>query len=135
MGNKNPKLSYTLRIVAGAYVAYLGIGVARMPFKEETGLPFPVAVGMGVVLAILGVIFVVNGLLGYKYMKEHPEEFEESAEVTEETGASEELQTDQDETASPAVHTAASSSILQKTALPEHLQVHEDEDMEESEKE
>lgn len=118
MGNKNPKVSYTLRIVAGAYVAYLGVSVARMPFKEETGLPMAAAVALGVLLALAGVAFVISGLKGYKYMKDHPEEFEEEEDT--------EAASDETETAETAP--VSTSSLLYKASMPDHLQVSDEEE-------
>ncbi len=109
MGKNNPKFSYTIRVIAGAYVAYLGISTIRTAAREGGSLPFPVAAGIGVLLAVIGVIFVIWGLKGYKYIKDHPEEFEEQEEAEKQ---------DQEE--------APSAGILQKAAMPAHLQVQED---------
>lgn len=119
MANKNPKGSYFLRIVAGGYLAYLGVSLVRMPFKEETGLPLPVAVGFGVVLAVAGVVCLLNGLKGMKYMQNHPEEFEDPEE-----GAEEVVEEVPEET------TPAPAGIRARASLPEYLQADEAEEEE-----
>lgn len=120
MGERNPKVGYTIRIVAGAYVIYLAIKGIRMVLNGESSIPFAAAVAIAVVLALFGVAFVMNGLKGYKYLKEHPEDSEE-----EETEGSEEEEAVQEEPVKPA---APSGSILSKASIPEHLRVSDDEE-------
>lgn len=112
MGERNPKVGYTIRIVAGAYVIYLAIKGIRMVLNGESGIPFAAAVAIAVVLALFGVAFVMNGLKGYKYLKEHPEDSEEEEAVQEE----------------PVKPAAPSGSILSKASIPEHLRVSDDEE-------
>ena len=128
MGERNPKVGYTIRIVAGAYVIYLAIKGLRMVLNGESGIPFVGAVAMAVVLTLFGVAFVINGLKGYKYLKEHPEDPEESEE--DEAEGSDEEEAVQEEPVKPA---ASSSSILSKASIPEHLRVSDEEDDSEEE--
>lgn len=123
MGNRNPKVRYTLRIVAGAYVAYLGITSTRTGIKEGSSIPLPLLIALGVLLTVLGVIFLVNGLMGYKYIKDHPEEFEDPEDAAEEETADEE----EPEEAAPV-----KTGIMARASMPEYLQVSdEDEDTDE----
>lgn len=120
MGNRNPKVSYTLRIVAGIYVAYLGISSLRTAIKEGSGIPLPAVIAITVVLTVLGVICLISGLKGYKYLKDHPEEFEDPEETVEEEAAEE-----------PEPSAPAPSSIMAKASMPDYLKV-DDEDQEEN---
>lgn len=120
---RNPKVSYSLRMVAGAYLAYLGYTIARMPFKQETGLPLWAAVAIGVLLGLVGVIIAVNGFLGYRYISKHPEEFEEQ---TEEGAEDPEEETPE---AKPVVNP---SSLMSKASIPEHLRVDDEDEAEET---
>ncbi|MDO4617644.1 MAG: DUF2892 domain-containing protein [Lachnospiraceae bacterium] len=122
MGNRNPRVSYTIRVVAGLYLIYLGISAARAPFTAEgTSVATPLAVTIGTILALIGALFAVTGLMGYRYIKNHPEEFEDPEE-TEETEKSDSVEDGKE---------SARSSILQKAALPEHLQAEGADDEEE----
>lgn len=114
MGNKNPKFSYTIRIIAGAYVAYLGISASRAALRDGTtsSVPVPVIIGVGAALAVTGAVLVILGFKGYKYMKDHPEEFEDPEEMSEEEGSSEEC--------------PVQTGIHQKASMPEHLKITEE---------
>lgn len=124
MGNRNPKVSYTLHIVAGIYVAYLGISSLRTAIKEGSGIPLPAVIAITVVLTVLGVICLISGLKGYKYLKDHPEEFEDPEETVEEDAVEEEAAEE------PKPSAPAPSSIMAKASMPDYLKV-DDEDQEE----
>ena len=69
-GGENPKSgvplrTYLIMILAGAYVAYLGVSLCQGVMKGAEGRS-PGFMVAGVVFIVLGVIFVINGIRGSK---------------------------------------------------------------------
>ena len=67
-GGENPKSgvplrTYLIMILAGAYVAYLGVSLCQGVMKGAEGSS-PGFMVAGVVFIVLGVIFVINGIRG-----------------------------------------------------------------------
>ncbi len=117
-GNRNPRVSYSIRIIAGLYVVYLGITAIRSVFIGESSLNLALAVTLGGLLALVGAGLAVTGIRGYLYLKKHPEEFEEQEEEAEEEEAAE-------------VPEKAAGSLLAKASMPEYLQVSDEDEEEE----
>ncbi len=126
MGNRNPKVSYSIRIIAGLYLIYLGISAARTAITDGTTMNSTLAVALGILLAVCGAVIAVTGGLKYRYMKKHPEKFGLEEEVREDT---EEPETDDVE------EKPAQTSVFQKASIPEHLQVTDEEENSDSEEE
>ena len=93
-GGENPKSgvplrTYLIMILAGAYVAYLGVSLCQGVMKGAEGSS-PGFMVAGVVFIVLGVIFVINGIRGSikagKMQKESNAESEAQASETETSG-------------------------------------------------
>lgn len=106
MGQRNPKMSYTLRILAGAYLCYIAFTLAKGFLKGEgETMPLAVTVIAVVAFAVIGVLFLVTGLKGMKVLKEQPPE-----EVYEEE--------DEDESDMETIE-GESSAVIEENSIPD----------------
>ncbi|MCQ2501491.1 MAG: hypothetical protein MJ117_09130, partial [Lachnospiraceae bacterium] len=73
MERKNPRASYTIRVIAGAYVAYLAFKVVKITLAGDGSMSVPLAVFFAVVMAGCGIYLVINGLMGFRRLKDEEE--------------------------------------------------------------
>ena len=74
----NKKISYTFRILAGAYLAYLGYSLIKGYLADrEISIGFP---AVGVLFVALGLFFCVTGLLDQRQAEKELEELEAQEE-------------------------------------------------------
>lgn len=129
MERKNPRASYTIRVIAGAYVAYLAFKVVKITLAGDGSMSVPLAVFFAVVMAGCGISLAINGLMGFRRLKDEEEAIaaamaEEAAEAEPVEAVEETVEEEEATVSGPA------PSIMQRASMPAHLRV-DDEDAEE----